>query len=391
MIRQLIICLLLISSTSVFAVELSPYAANKALKANQFAQEERLTDAIKLLEEAQVTRAYDQAYLARMLGVFYWQNEQLKLAIRSLEQAVKSGELLDEQGWTTQRMLADLLLMDHQYQQALPHYYQLTKQIPSDQKPAELWLRISQVHYQLQQWSKTLTAMASYEGFKQPDKVTPLSLKLGAQLQLERWQPAIATLKRLITIEPSKGNWWLQLVSLELRTGKQSDALSSLRLADLHGIELSQQELKLLAQLYGQNGIPERAAQVLEQLPQAQTDIQLITERATYWQRAKEWDKSISAWSLAAQYDSKYYWHVAQLQTQQSEYQQALASLDKVTERSRQPDVALARARVLYKLNKLDDALAQAKKAHNLEPSKETQGWVKYLTQLRNINSRQTS
>ncbi|MGC9421571.1 tetratricopeptide repeat protein [Vibrio sp.] len=391
MIRRLIIYLLLMGAASSSAAELSPYAANKALQANQFAQEERFIDAIRVLEETQLTRAYDKAYLARMLGVFYWQNEQLQPAIESLSDAVNSGELQEEQEWTTRRMLADLLLMDHQYQPALPHYYQLTKQVPKDQKAHELWLRIGQVHYQLQQWKKTLEAMAHYQHFQLPDQVTPLSITLGAQLQLEYWSAAIDTLKRLITLEPSKSSWWLQLVSLELRTGRQKEALSSLSLAKLQGVELSPQELRLLAQLYAQNGIPVRAAQLLEQLLATNSDLELVTECATYWQRAKEWDKAIESWSIAAKKDRQYYWNVALLQSQKGEYKQALASLDHVTDRQRQPEVALARARALYKLNQLDDALAQAKKAHHLSPSRESQGWVDYLTQLRAINARQTS
>ncbi|WP_217510526.1 tetratricopeptide repeat protein [Vibrio metschnikovii] len=393
MIRRWIVYLLLIGSTSSFAVELSPYAANKALQANQLAQEERFAEAIELLRETKVSRGYDKAYFDRMLGVFYWQNEQLSLAIRSLTEAVGSGELVDEQGWATRRMLADLLLMDQQYQSALPHYYQLVKEVIKDgnekQTTSELWLRISQVHYQLQQWAKTLSSIDRYEQLTSIDEVTPLSLKLGAQLQLERWQPAILTLKRLIALESDKSSWWLQLVSLELRTGQPKEALSSLGLAKLHGIELNQQELRLLAQLYAQNGIPERAAQILGSIENADSDLDLITERASYWQRAKEWDRAIETWSLAAQFDAKYYWNVSLLYNQQGEYRQALSALDKVTDKARQPEVALARARALYKLNRLDDALAQAKRAQHLQPSNnEAQGWINYLTQLREINSR---
>ncbi len=393
MIRRWIVYLLLIGSTSSFAVELSPYAANKALQANQLAQEERFAEAIELLRETKVSRGYDKAYFDRMLGVFYWQNEQLSLAIRSLTEAVGSGELVDEQGWATRRMLADLLLMDQQYQSALPHYYQLVKEVIKDgnekQTTSELWLRISQVHYQLQQWAKTLSSIDRYEQLTSIDEVTPLSLKLGAQLQLERWQPAIVTLKRLIALESDKSSWWLQLVSLELRTGQPKEALSSLGLAKLHGIELNQQELRLLAQLYAQNGIPERAAQILASIDNADSDLDLITERASYWQRAKEWDRAIETWTLAAQFDAKYYWNVSLLYNQQGEYRQALSALDKVTDKARQPEVALARARALYKLNRLDDALAQAKRAQHLQPSNnEAQGWINYLTQLREINSR---
>lgn len=389
--RVLFSVLLLSSATCSVAAELSQYAANKAMKANQFAQEDKLSQAITVLKESDVSRGYDRAYFDRMLGVFYWQNEQVKPAIVSLEKAVASGELEDEQGWQTQKMLADLLLMDQQYSRSLPHYYQLVKNVPSTQKAHELWLRIAQVHYQIEQWNKALTAIGEYDKFKLPDAVTPLSVKLGAQMQLEKWKQAIPTLKRLINLEPQRSNWWLQLVNLELKTGKRSDALSSLSLAKLQNIQLSDADLKLLAQLYANNKIPERAAKVLEQVEGASSEIQVITQRAFYWQQAREWNKAIDVWQLASEFDTKYHWNIAQILLQQARYQDALVALNHVNQKDKQADVALAKARALYKLNQLEPALIEAKKANNIEPSKEAQSWIKYLSQLRKATEQRTS
>jgi len=392
MMKRIILCLLL-SSAAMWcsATELSQYAANKAVKANQLAQEDKLSEAIAVLKDADVSLSYDKAYFARMLGVFYWQNEQLKPAIAALNQAVSSGELKDDQGWQTEKMLADLLLMNQQYSNALPHYYQLTKSVPKTQKADEIWLRIAQVHYQMEQWSKTLTAMKEYDKFRLPDTVPPLSVKLGAQMQLEQWNDAIPTLKRLINLEPDRSNWWLQLVNLELKTGKKRDALSSLGLAKLQHIKLSDADLRLLAQLYANNGIPERAAEVLEQLKDANSDVQLITQRAYYWQQAKEWDKAIDTWQIAAQQDNQYYWNISQIMLQQARYDDALVALKYVKKKDKQAQVALARTKALYKLNQLEPALIEAKKANNIQPSEEAKSWIKYLTQLRKTDNQRDS
>lgn len=104
-------------------------------------------------------REYDHAYFDRMLGVFYWQNGQMKPALAALTQAVNSGQLVDDQAWSTRRMLADLLLMNKEYKLALPHYYELTKSLPKDQKGDDIWLRIGQTHYQLGEWQPVLKAM----------------------------------------------------------------------------------------------------------------------------------------------------------------------------------------------------------------------------------------
>ncbi|EMN7141831.1 hypothetical protein WB851_003560 [Vibrio parahaemolyticus] len=387
--KFLITTLLSLTAASAIAQELSQYTASRVQRAHSLAQEEKLKEAISTLESLDLSRGYDQAFVARMLGIFYWQNEQVKPAIKQLDFAVSSGLLQDEQAWQTRKMLADILLNEQQFAKALPHYYELSKAVPKNQKAHEVWLRIAQSHYQLSQWNKVLSAMGRYEKFGQPDELGPLSIKLSSELELKKWQPAIVTIKRLIAIEPERVEWWRQLVALHLRVDDSKRALDSMALAKLQGVALSQDDFKLLAQLYAKRGIPERAALIMEQFEDLNVDSQLKAQQATYWQMAKEWDKSIDSWRVAAKLDSKYYWNYSQLLVQEGHYQQALAALDKV--KGRNADVALIKTRAYYKLNRLDDALANAKRANEIKPSNQAKSWVKYLTQRRKAEATQSS
>ncbi len=387
--KFLITTLLSLTAASAIAQELSQYTASRVQRAHSLAQEEKLKEAISTLESLDLSRGYDQAFVARMLGIFYWQNEQVKPAIKQLDFAVSSGLLQDEQAWQTRKMLADILLNEQQFAKALPHYYELSKAVPKNQKAHEVWLRIAQSHYQLSQWNKVLSAMGRYEKFGQPDELGPLSIKLSSELELKKWQPAIVTIKRLIAIEPERVEWWRQLVALHLRVDDSKRALDVMALAKLQGVALSQDDFKLLAQLYAKRGIPERAALIMDQLEDLNVDSQLKAQQATYWQMAKEWDKSIDSWRVAAKLDSKYYWNYSQLLVQQGHYQQALAALDKV--KGRNADVALIKTRAYYKLNRLDDALANAKRANEIKPSNQAKSWVKYLTQRRKAEATQSS
>ncbi|HBC3447901.1 TPA: tetratricopeptide repeat protein [Vibrio parahaemolyticus] len=387
--KFLITTLLSLTAASAIAQELSQYTASRVQRAHSLAQEEKFKEAISTLESLDLSRGYDQAFVARMLGIFYWQNEQVKPAIKQLDFAVSSGLLQDEQAWQIRKMLADILLNEQQFAKALPHYYELSKAVPKNQKAHEVWLRIAQSHYQLSQWNKVLSAMGRYEKFGQPDELGPLSIKLSSELELKKWQPAIVTIKRLIAIEPKRVEWWRQLVALHLRVDDSKRALDSMALAKLQGVALSQDDFKLLAQLYAKRGIPERAALIMEQLEDLNVDSQLKAQQATYWQMAKEWDKSIDSWRVAAKLDSKYYWNYSQLLVQQGHYQQALAALDKV--KGRNADVALIKTRAYYKLNRLDDALANAKRANEIKPSNQAKSWVKYLTQRRKAEATQSS
>lgn len=381
MIKRIITLSCLLVSASTIGQELSQYTAVRVQKAHELAQDDKVKQAIASLKEIDTNRQYDSAFIARMLGVFYWQDGQIKPAISQLKVAVSSGLLQDEQAWVTERMLADLYLNDQQFKSALGHYYALLKSVPKTQKADDLWLRIAQSHYQLEQWSKVIPATNSYLKTKPKERLQPLSLKLGSQLQLEQWKQAIPTLEQLIVLQPEKLNWWRQLVGLQLRVGNSKAALDTLSLAKLNGLELSQKDLHLLAQLYAKRGIPERAAVQIAQLDNAATDVKLLSEQASYWQVAKEWDKAISIWKLAAQINAKYHWNVAQLMVQQGYYQESLRVLDKVT--GKEADVALAKTRAFYKLNQLEQALIEAKKANNAEPSSQAESWITYLTQLR--------
>ncbi|MGR5238591.1 tetratricopeptide repeat protein [Vibrio alfacsensis] len=387
--KFLIGTILSLCALSAVANELSQYTAIRVQRAHHLAQEDKLKEAISTLKALDLSRSYDQAFVARMLGIFYWQNEQIKPAIKQLEIAVNSGLLEDEQAWQTRKMLADMLLNEQQFSKALPYYYDLSKAVPKTQKAHDIWLRIAQSHYQLSQWNKVLFAMARYEKLGQPDEIAPLSIKLSAELELNKWAPAISTIKRLIAIEPERVEWWRQLVALYLRVDDDKRALDSMALAKLNGVALNQDDLKLLAQLYGKRGIPERAAKVLGELKDLDSDSQLKAQQATYWQMAKEWQKSIASWRVAAKLDGQYYWNLSQLLVQEGHYQDALVALDNVT--GRKADVALVKTRAYYKLKRIEDALAHAKRANEIEPSTQAESWVKYLSQLRKAKASQNS
>ncbi|MEZ8063184.1 MULTISPECIES: tetratricopeptide repeat protein [Vibrio] len=368
------------------AKDLTQYTAIRVQKAHKLAQDEQVKQAIDVLAGLELSKGYDKAYVARMLGVFYWQEGKTDAAIKQLTYAVDSNLLIDEQAWVTKRMLADLLLNDQQFKKALPHYYLLVKTAPETEKKDTLWMRIAQAEYQIENWSKVLVAIGNHDKFNSKPELSSLSLKLGAQLQLKQWKQSIPTLESLIELQPEKDNWWRQLVGIQLRLERNRDALNTLALADLQGVELKNSDRRLLAQLYAKRGIPERAAQEIAKLDDANSDVQLLAEQATYWQLAKEWDSAIEVWTLAAKKDIQYHWNVAQLLVQQGYYDRALVVLDKVKDKNKQADVALAKVRSWYKLKNLDNALAQAKRANNIDPSSEAKGWIKYLTQLRTVS-----
>jgi len=422
-----LICLFA-SSAYANPPQLTQFIAGKIQAAQALQQQERYTDAIELLADLTPRQAYDKAFVQRVLGIFHWQQDNTDQAVKYLSLAVESQLLPTEQTWMTQRMVADILLSQQKYKQALPHYYVLVNKYAlsdgvlgkvavgsekiavkakhkksniKEKEFTELWLRIAQTHYQLREWDRVLSAVRSYEQLNtKGDQVQALNLQLTAQSQLQRWPAAIDTLDRIIAVEPDKLLWWQQLAGLQLRISQPQAALTTLILAQRQGLELSVQERRTLAQLYAQQGIPEQAARELASLAKGIVDNderqKMLAEQAQYWQMAKEWNMAIHTWrdviSLSEHNTAEYRWPLAQLLLQQGRYESALVELNhsqikQGRSKKEQAAIELAKVRSYYKLEQFDRAITHAKLAQHLAPSASAKGWLKYLRQVRKINS----
>jgi tetratricopeptide (TPR) repeat protein len=165
-----------------------------------------------------------------------------------------------------------------------------------------------------------------------------------------------------------------------MQTKQHSQALITLQQADRAGFKLTQQQLTLMAQLYGRADTPYKAAQAYERLDNLGTSSTLLAQQASYWQHAKEWDKALSSWKKAAALDSKFNRQYALLQMQQKNYQSALEAINRLNK----PDTStlLTKVRVLNELGKPEEALKIATAVHQQSPSESTLSWIKFLSKV---------
>ncbi|MEZ8823714.1 tetratricopeptide repeat protein [Vibrio amylolyticus] len=359
------------------ANELSHSTAQRVQSAHAHSLEGELTQAIELLESISTSRDYDKAFVARMLGVFYWQNDQIEAAIAQLRFAVESGNLEEEQTVDTTKMLADLYLSNVQFEEALGFYLRL---VDSGHANEMTWLRITQSYYQLAKWPDVLNSVKQYQKLEPTLDVAMLSMRLGAEFQLKKWSSASNTLGLLIELEPDNARWWQQLVSIEIRRERSNSALNVLTLSRLQGIPLSQHEVRLLAQLYATQGIPLKSAQTLALLDDAKTDMNTIVRQAQLWQQAKQWKTAVEYWQLAATRNAKYHWNVAQLFLSQRDYDSALIALEQIPEKQLSSIMMFAKVQSAYRTQQLKLALTYAKRARTFESTAESEHWVAYLS-----------
>ena len=373
-------CLLigLISSGAVNAEQLSQSAARQIQQAYELQNSNKNTQAIPLLNKINTSNAYDKAYINRMLGWLYWQEKQSNLAIKALTSAVDSKALSGEEGLSTQRMLADLLLTEGRYQQAESRYLTLIKQYQDATNLAELWLRVAQAQYQQQKWSQVERAIEYLLKYQKKPQVTPLNMLLTAQLEQKKWRKAITTTRKIRDLAPNDIIWWQQLSNLYLYVDDKSNALITLQQADRAGLPLSSKEQELMANLYADAKVPYNAAKLYDQFDSAVLDEATLHRQAIYWQSAKEWDKAIASWTKAAKSNNKYYWYIARLNLQLNRYKPALAALKHIPKKTNQ--MMMIEVQALNELGNTALALTTAQQAHEQEPTETSLNWIKYLS-----------
>lgn len=381
-----------LSSSATFAIE-------QALK---FEQTEQIEAAIKqlksfLLTDTSVTLAsYDKAYIHYLLGHFYWQkfsqiSDEKKAshfslqAINELKKALNFNALDLKNKFSVLRMLADILVYQHQFKQAQPFLYQLTsfKECISH-ICADIWLKKAYSHFYEKQFELALSSLNKHFLFSD-QSVAALSLQLMLLQNKALWHDALITLKALIAREPMKKVWWDQLVATYQRLNKPKDMLTTLILANRNHIDLNEQQWLMMAHLYAQNGIFEQAANTIHFINKDKNKLKWLIEEAWYWQQAKEWQKAQEVWQKAAKKDNRYFWELLNLQLQENEYSSALITANKIkilgASDKEQGKLAFVKANIYYQMGDVTKALVCAQKAYQFSATQIHQSWLNYLEQ----------
>jgi hypothetical protein len=366
---------------------LSNYSVGKVLQANELQQEDKLTEAITVLEEYDPSREYDKAYINRMLAGFYWQKQDPKNTIRLLTLAVDAKQLPVNAQRETLTMLADILIAEGEYRLSQKRYYELLPLLEESRALELVWLRLAQSQYQLSKWAIVEKSVKQQQHFqtlaKIEPRVLPLNMQLGAQLAQQKWKSAIQTTASLRELEPKNEVWWRQLIALYMQTHDHRNALITLQQADRAKFILSNQQLTLMAQLYAQSGVPYQAAKTYERLSDIGRDPELIAQQAYYWQQAKEWQLALMHWDRAANLKPQYYKQYALLAIQQRELENALSAIDRMP--NKDASLLVIKTQILNEMGKTEVALNTITLAHQLSPSDSTATWLRYLTQRQAI------
>lgn len=222
-----------------------------------------------------------------------------------------------------------------------------------------------------------------------------LQMLMASYYQMKNYPKAIGVLDRLITINPSKEDYWLQQASMYQMIEDSKNALVVLETAYVRGVLTKESAFTIFVQLLVQEEIPDRAGRILSKLLD-EGKIELTEKKwkllASAWLQARERNLAADALLKAAeiQKDAVVFYRVAQLELENQNY----AKSAKLFQKARK--IGLNAERSAYSLLFQGNACHQNKdfkcaREYFLKAQKEpvtttsAKAWLDYMMQMNQI------
>ncbi|GLX84754.1 hypothetical protein tloyanaT_10060 [Thalassotalea loyana] len=241
-----------------------PNIGKKIQKAFELYSADDLDGSIAILKEIKAKKAYDVAYVNRFLGMMYAsKGDHEKQSIDYLSKAAEPDVLNWADQAQTLKTVADLNMSIQNYKEAISYYYAWMEF--SGEEDADVWTKVANAQYSLKQLDKVIMpadkAIALY-GDKHNQN--PYVLKVTSYYERKMYPEAIDVLETVIQIFPENKQWWTQLGMFYLLVEDYPKALYTLDLAYKKGYLEKEAQIKTLANLFQSNGVPFKAAKLLE-------------------------------------------------------------------------------------------------------------------------------
>ena len=260
--------------------------------------------ALERMMERAAGDPYLQAIVHQALAQVAWQKQEFDSALSHDQQAVELNVLPDDAHFSLMYQIAQLHFMQERYAEALNELALWFCQSPPESIDSKAWALKAAIHSGSLQYEEALDAIETAISLNDEPQEPWFQLSLAARLELDRYREAVATLRRMIELWPDRKYYWIQLSQLLFKLDQEREALDVMALAYRARLLDSQADLTWLSSLYGQAGIPQRAAEVLERgilegVVSPTRDHWLMV--ADSWYRAEELAPALQAYEAAGQ------------------------------------------------------------------------------------------
>ncbi|GAA6203507.1 MULTISPECIES: hypothetical protein [Thalassotalea] len=363
-------------------------------RAQKLADEEGKQAGLEVLGEVEnridSLNSYEKAMLWNFYGFMHYGNEDLDAAIDSFEKVIAEVAIPEPLRLSTLYSLAQLSMQQQKYRETLT-YLKQWQQVNTKELTADQHILFAQVYYQDKQFAPSLASInKAIDEAKSKNKLPKenwLILQRANYYELKQPKKVTEVLESLVKYY-EKPEYWLQLSGMYGEIGQEAKQLAAMETAWQAGYITKAQDIVTLAQLYRFNGIPYKAATLLEETI---ADGRIVANERHYemlaqaYLAAKNDRKAIPALIKAGEINEtgKFDAQLAQAYLNLENWHLAIKSADSALTKGgidRVGDMHLIIGMSYFNLAQFEQSLAALKEAEQITSSaKMASQWYKYV------------
>jgi tetratricopeptide (TPR) repeat protein len=373
----------------VFAATLSERTYKRLTTIQELMGENKYKEALKRLD-ALLPRVrkngYEYATVMQTYGFAYAAQEQYKKAIKAFNEALGTEALPDQVQQSMRYNLAQLYAAANDWKSSARAY---ETWLASAEKPsADSYAFGATIYAQLKEYKKAIPKIRKAISLASKPRENWYQLLLSMLYQEKHYSEAAKVLETMVAYWPDKKQYWNQLSGVYFTLKKNRRALAVLELAHKQGFLQKERELMNLVNMYLLQGIPYKAAKILDaemkagRIPRTGKNLQKLGEA---WMRAKETDEALRKLQAAADAQEKgiLYLRLAQLYTDKENWKKVIDLSNKALAAGglKNPgDAYMLKGMAQYESGKKQGALASFSKALKYKKSKHQAGqWITHI------------
>ena len=293
--------------------------------------EGNIDEALAILLEADAKKNFDKASVARMLGNFYAEKNQLDKAYVQLKQAADLDVLGGTEHADTLKLVGIIAVQTEKFKEGIKYFNKWLAF--SCKEDADIYRLLAASYSQIKDWDNALkTADKGIKVSEKPNK-NFYNIKINAYYNKKQLKNAVKVLETAVQLFPSDPAFWKQLAQFYLATENYKKSLQTYDLAYKAGFIEAKSDITKLAQLMSQEA-PYHAAKLYEKhmksgvIEKNEANLKML---AGFYQGAKDFRTAAKYLGQAAEIskDAKLYMKQGQLLTIVQRYSDSIKAFNK--------------------------------------------------------------
>lgn len=367
---------------------------------SQLARAQELADAGNVAEGLEVLdqvkskssslNSYEKAMMYNFYGFIYYNAERVDEALASFEQVVAQQPIPESLEKSTLFSLSQLAMASGKYEKTL-EYLERWEAVDGGKVPVKNYVLKAQATYQ----NKDYVAAAKYidqaitnqvaDGFLAEENWYVLQRAI--YFELQQPEKVAAILEDMVRLF-NKPEYWLQLAGMYGELGEEAKQLAVFEAAYQQGYVTKRADLRTLSQVYYLNGLPYKAAQVIEhgfKLGELKQDEKNLSFLAQSYVGAKEYEKAVETYQRLASITTTGVaeQQIAEIRLQQGKYEETIMAAQAAAQKGQLDNpgnLYLALGMASFNLKQFDQALEAFQQATNNKSAKRmAQQWLKFV------------